>query len=631
MPNASIFATRAPSSCSTLASWPCGEAAWIRSPTSSGVCSRTALWSVWPSGVRYHSRRRRVGKRADARLGDYAVRVSEFRTQLRAAAPARSDGRRWLFIPYDQLSDQVGPLAREPADTLGIVVVENPWKAARRPYHRQKLVAVLANLRHFALEQAARGVAVKAVVASGPYRDALAPLVRTLGPLRCMEPAERELRVDLEPMVRAGAIELVPHEGWLTTPADFAASQPSPPYRMDRFYRHVRQRTGVLMDAHGKPVGGKLSFDAENRRRWPGKPPAPAVPRFKPDAITREVGALVEREFAAHPGAIDLAHLPASAADARRFWAWAKTHCLPLFGPYEDAMSVRERTLFHSRVSMLVNLGRLLPRDLIRDVAALDIPLASQEGFIRQVLGWREFMHHVHVATDGFRDVPGARVDREAPRDGGHGAWRGVAWPTRPDDDGASPSLLGARAPLPPTYWGVPSGLACVDSVVASVWSEGYSHHITRLMVLSNLANLLDLSPRQLTDWFWVAYVDAYDWVVEPNVLAMGTWAVGDLVVTKPYVASANYISKQSDYCGSCAFDPKQDCPLTRMYWAYFARHREALAGNPRLSRVYRALARRSPDDQRADAETVDEVRASLAAGERLAPGKPGWQRRHKQ
>ena len=539
--------------------------------------------------------------------------MSEFRAQLRALQPARQDGRRWLFVPYDQLGDRVGPLAREPADQLGIVVVENPWKAARRPYHRQKLVAVLANLRHFALEQAARGVAVKALVANGPYRDVLAPL----GPLRCMVPAERELRVDLAPLVETGALELIPHEGWLTTPEDLGTTRP---YRMDRFYRRVRQRTGILMDERGKPVGGQYSFDAENRQRWPGTPPAPALPRFEPDAITREVAALVEEHFAAHPGAIDLAHLPTTAADAERYWAWAKQHCLPLFGPYEDAMSSRERTLFHSRVSMLVNLGRLLPADLVRDVAALDIPLPSKEGFIRQLLGWRELMHHVHVATDGFRSEPAVE---DVPRDGGHGAWRGAAWPAGPED-GATPSLLGATTPLPPVYWGTRSGLACVDTVVESVWAEGYSHHITRLMVLSNLANLLDLSPRQLTDWFWVAYVDAYDWVVEPNVLAMGTWAVGDLVVTKPYVAGANYISKQSDYCKTCAFDPKSTCPMIRMYWAFFARHREALHANPRLFRAFQALGKRSAEDQREDAAVVTEVRRALANGELLTPGSPG-------
>ena len=557
----------------------------------------------------------------DRRTARYAPAMSHFARALRAAQPALGGDRRWLFVPYDQLSDEIGPLAREAPESLGIILIENPWKAARRPYHRQKLVAVLANLRHFALEQAARGVAVRHLTVNGPYRDGLAPLAAQLGPIRCMEPAERELRIDLQPMVERGAIEIVPHEGWLTTPADFAQSQPRPPYRMDRFYRRVRQRTGVLMDASGKPAGGAYSYDELNRKRWPGQPPAPPLLELAPDAITREVAALVESRFASHPGAIDLAHLPASAEDARRHWAWASAHCLPLFGPYEDAMSARERTLFHSRTSMLVNLGRLLPAQLVRDVEQMDIALPSKEGFIRQLLGWREFMHHVHVATDGFRAVRDVPTADDLPHDGGYQTWRKAAWPGA-QHDGAAPSLLGARAPLPPVYWGVESGLGCVDTVVKSVWDEGYSHHITRLMVLANLASLLDLSPRQLTDWFWVAYSDAYDWVVEPNVLAMGTWAVGDLVVTKPYVASANYIAKQSDYCRHCAFDPKRNCPFTPLYWAFFERHRDALSANPRLMRVYQMLAKRSAGQKHADAEAVSRVRAQLANGERLVPAR---------
>ncbi len=545
--------------------------------------------------------------------------MSHFKRALSAAQPRKKTPRRWLFVPYDQLSDQIGPLAREPAATLGIILVENPWKAARRPYHRQKLCAVLANLRHFAVEQAERGVAVRHVTAHGPYAEVLGPLAAELGVIRVMEPAERELRRDLEPLTKTGAIEIIPHEGWITTPADFAASQAAPPYRMDRFYRHVRKRTGVLMDKKGKPTGGKLSFDAENRKRWPGTPPAPALPRFEPDAITREVGELVETHFATHPGTIDLAMLPASAADAERYWAWARAECLPQFGPFEDAMSARERTLFHSRTSMLVNLGRLQPARLVREVEAMDIPLPSKEGFIRQLLGWREFMRHVHVATDGFRTAPGADTAADVARDGGYARWRGAPWPANPDDS-ATPSLLGARAPLPPVYWGTESGLACVDSVVKSVWDEGYSHHITRLMVLSNLANLLDLSPRQLTDWFWVAYVDAYDWVVEPNVLAMGTWAVGDLVVTKPYVASANYINNQSDYCRTCQFDPKKNCPLTPLYWAFFERHREVLRDNPRLFRVFLMLDKRPAAQRLIDAAALTRVRDVLAAGGRLSP-----------
>ena len=520
-----------------------------------------------------------------------------------ATAPgAASERRRWLFVPYDQLTDAIGPLAEEPPEELGIVVCESPWKAARRPYHKQKLALILANLRHFALEQARRGVAVRHLVLDGTYAEGLRPFAKAHGPLRCLRPAERELRRDLASLVDEGLMEWLPHTGFLTTREQFDASQKGTPWRMDAFYRKVRRDSGYLMDDRGKPMGGKFSFDAENREPWSGEPPAATPPRFRPDPVTQEVGELVEQRFASHPGTLDLSTLPATASDAHELWEWAKRDCLALFGPYEDAMSVRSRNLFHSRVSSVVHLHRLLPRTLLDDVCALDIELRCKEGFVRQVLGWREFMHHVHEATDGLRQVPHLEA--------------GTADPDAP----ATPSVLGAEHPLPQAFWGQPSGLACLDEVVRSVWDEGYSHHITRLMVLSNLATLLDLSPRELTDWFWVAYTDAYDWVVEPNVLGMGTFAVGDLFTTKPYVSGAAYIDRMSDYCGSCAFHPKKTCPITSLYWDFLARHEDVLGKNPRLRMPMASLRKRAADKRERDRRTFEHVRARLDAGDALDP-----------
>jgi deoxyribodipyrimidine photolyase-related protein len=540
----------------------------------------------------------------------------------------RSDpsGRRWLFVPYDQLTDAAGPILGEDPRELGIVMVENRWKARRRPYHRQKLAWVLANGRHFALEQAARGIAVRYLAADAPYRASLVPLVRELGVLRMMEPAERELRADLEPLTRAGSIEVLRHEGWLTTVEQFRESQGSgPPWRMDAFYRAVRRETGILMDA-GKPVGGKFSFDAENRRRWPGEPPAPSPPSYAVDDVKLEVAELIERDFSDHPGRLDMSAIAATRVEAARAWAWAAREALPLFGPFEDAMSVRSRTLFHTLVSPLMNLSRLLPRDLIADVVSLDIPLASKEGFIRQVLGWREFMRHVHLATDGFRRAPTGTAVRADVGDGGLTKWRGRAWETGDavdgPDGGAAPSALDSHADVPPAFWGAESGLECLDHVVREVWQHGYGHHITRLMVLSNLATLLDLEPRDVTDWFWVAYIDAYDWVVEPNVLAMGTFGTGDLVTTKPYVSGAAYINKMSDYCGQCRFDPKRTCPITPLYWAFLNRHREQLAGVQRMRLPLASAAKRSASAMREDQALFERVRAVLARGDVLMPDR---------
>lgn len=533
-----------------------------------------------------------------------AARTAASSAFARALRDRASDprGRRWLFVPYDQLSDAVGPLAREDPGTLGIVLVEAPAKAARRPYHKQKLALVLANLRHFALEQAARGVAVRHVVADGSYADALAPLAAALGPLRAMEPAERELRADLAPLVRSGGLELLPHEGWLTTRADFdAAFAGKKRWRMDTFYRHVRRRTGILMDG-AEPRGGRFSFDTENRKPWRGDPPAPEPPRFRPDAVTQEVGELVATRFARHPGRLDLATLPATARDAETAWEWARRACLPHFGPHEDAMSSASRTLFHTRISALLNNLRITPQRVVAEAAAQDLPIASQEGFVRQVLGWREFLRHVHTATDGFRRLPD-----------------GASVPLAPDG-GAAPNALGAVRPLPPAFWGAASGLACLDRVVADVWADAYGHHITRLMVLSNVATLIGVEPRALCDWFWVAYADAYDWVVEPNVLGMGSFALGDLFTTKPYVSGAAYIDRMSDYCGGCAFSPKRDCPITGLYWNFLAEQAQTLAGNARIAMPLRSAQRRSGAQRAHDRAVAEWARATLAAGDPLHP-----------
>lgn len=553
-----------------------------------------------------------------------------FRRELDSRLEAHGAGdagpsRRWLFVPYDQLSDEIGPLAVEDPSELGIVLVESPWKARRRPYHKRKLALLLTNLRHFALEQADRGVAVRHVVHDGPYRDALAPLAEDLGTLRCMEPAERELRIDLAPLVEKGLIEILPHEAWLTTREQFEDCGP-PPWRMDRFYRRVRTDLSVLMDGK-RPRGAKWSHDAENRKPWKGEPSAPTFPTFEVDAIKREVASMLEARFAEHPGAVDVDTLPATKADAHALWSWAKESCLEHFGPYEDAMTTESTVLFHTRISALLHLCRLLPRDCMRDVLALDIPLNSKEGFVRQLLGWREFMHWTHVVTDGFRELPGAvdsTSERVAIGDGGWARWAGRPWPydavgdlLGDDDDSVRPAALESHREaigLPTAFWDGDSGLRCLDHVVREVWDSGYGHHITRLMVLSNLATLLGVDARELCDWFWVAYEDAYDWVVEPNVLGMGTFALGELFTTKPYVSGSAYIHRMGDYCADCSFDPKKDCPITRFYWAFLAKNSASLEGNPRVAMPLRSLAKR-------DAATKDEDDAVRRAWQdRLAP-----------
>lgn len=545
--------------------------------------------------------------------------MSVFRKRLQAAPawdPAQVE--RWVYVPYDQL-DPGHPLLRDlPPRHTAVVLIESPQKAHKRPYHKQKLALLLASQRHFALECAEAGHPVVWHVSDGSFGDGLLAVQARygLGTLHALEPAERELRVDLAEAVAAGLrLLLQPNTLWLTEPADFAAACGSaPPWRMDAFYRHVRRKTGVLMQA-GKPVGGKFSFDAENRQPWRGTPAVPPLPRYQPDAVTTEVLQLVEHAFAGHFGDLAGFAWPVTAAEVADWWAHVRSTRLPHFGPFEDAMAEAEPLLFHARISPLVNLGRLPARQVLRDVladhAAGGLPLASAEGFVRQLLGWREYVRHVHQHTDGFRQhLPANVVEDQS---------------DLPQAEAASPNALRATEPLPPVFWGKhQSGLRCLDTVVADVVRDGWSHHITRLMVLSNIASLLGVQPRALTDWFWVAYVDAYDWVVEPNVLGMGTWADGGAMMTKPYVSGAAYLRKMGDACRRCVFDPtgkdpRRPCPLTPLYWQFLQRNQPALARVERLS-LPLALARQRTSAQRThDAEVHARVLTTLRRGERLA------------
>ena len=382
---------------------------------------------------------------------------------------------------------------------------------------------------------------------------------------------------------------------------------------MDRFYRAMRQKTGILMQ-NAKPIGGQFSFDADNRNPYRNEVPVPTPPTYPPDAITQEVIALVEETYGHHFGTSEGFDLPCTQADSDAFWQFFLAHQLEHFGRFEDAMRDDHLQLFHSKTSVLLNLGRLLAMDLIRDVAAKAAEgaasMASCEGFIRQLLGWREFMRHLHEQTDGYRLLAGhvpqepRRVTQEVSPDQTPEAAHAYAPPAQSPDPyaGATPSALGAALPLPAAYWGVESGLHCLDTVVKQVIQEGWSHHITRLMVLSNLAVLCGFSPRELTDWFWFAYVDAYDWVVEPNVLGMATYADGGLTATKPYVSGAAYINRMSNFCGHCRYDPKKSlgpdsCPFTALYWTFLERNEDKLSGNFRMQMPYNTLHKKKPEE----------------------------------
>lgn len=524
--------------------------------------------------------------------------------------------QRWCYVHPDQLNLDVGPwrpTPERPRSSIGLVLIETSWKAKRRPYHQQKLALVLTNLRHFALEAQEAGHPVLVLHDDRPYETVLMEQAEKLGPIHAMRWAERETRLALEPLEANGTLMIEEHAGWLTDRSLFdRAVGNKRPWRMDAFYREARKAHGVLVTEDGKPIGGKWSLDAENRLPWDGAVPLPEVPTFPPDAITREVVKTVETLYSDHPGRITPQDLPASAMDAERAWHWALDEAMPYFGPYEDAMTIQHRSLFHTRIATLLNLGRLQAGRVVHDVEQAELALNSKEGFIRQVLGWREFIRHVHDATEGLTEHVHVNMSTTSRPAGG---WPGE-WPDAP----LTVDALGDDVPLPQAYWGAESGLACLDTVTTAVVEDGWTHHIPRLMVLANLGTLIGIRPRELTDWFWAMFTDAYDWVVEPNVLAMGTYATGPLMSTKPYVCGTPYLKRMGDACKDCAFSPSSTCPISDMYWAFLARHAPLFEGNFRMAMPLRTLSKRSPEKREADARVHATVVEVLGQARALTP-----------
>lgn len=515
---------------------------------------------------------------------------------------------RWHFVAYDQLNKELLPEA-EPK-SLGLIFIETSWKAKQLPYHKQKLALQLSNQRHFALEMQQLGHPIRYVFSEEEYSVILEEIGEECGTITVSKPAELTLRKSISHLVDKGRVKILQHKGWLTTSEDFISSVGnSPPWRMDKFYRHIRKSRGILLDGDGKPVGGSWSLDDQNRLPWDGAVELPSNPEFKPDKITIEVIQMIEEKYSHHPGKIVPSNLPSSIADAEQLWEWAKSSVMHWFGPYEDAMTQEHKTLFHTTISSLLNLNRLMAKTLLEDALKLEIPLNSKEGFVRQIIGWREFVRHVHELTDGFE------IESE-----GIPARNGAGWEGEWGKSRITPNILENNVALPPTYWGEKSGMLCLDTAVSDVVETGYAHHIPRLMVLANIGNLLGINPRELTDWFWAMFTDAYDWVVEPNVLAMGTYAVGDVMTTKPYVSGTPYIKKMGDYCGDCSLHFKKSCPISDMYWNFLEENQTHFTKNHRMAMPMRTLAKRTQQAKDTAREVTEYVRTQMSQGMQLDP-----------
>ena len=476
--------------------------------------------------------------------------------------------RSLILILGDQLSPSMSSLKQ--GDKAGDVVLmaEVMAEASYVPHHKKKIAFVFSAMRHFAQELRSAGWKVDYVKLDDPANTgsltgevARAKQRHSLDHVVATEPGEWRL---LEAMRGWPNITLRDDDRFLADRERFTEwAEGRTMLRMEHFYRLMRRKTGLLMDGN-EPAGGTWNLDAENRAKASPDLLMPAPLRFAPDAITREVLDLVAVRFPDHFGDLEPFWFATTRAEAEAAFAHFLRHALPQFGTYQDAMLTSEKFLYHAVVSPYLNVGLLDPLDMCRAVEAEwqagRVPLNSAEGFIRQIIGWREYV-------------------------------RAIYWWKMPDY--AQSNALEAHRPLPSFYWSANTDMACVRACVTQTREEAYAHHIQRLMVTGNFALLAGVDPHALHEWYLAVYADAYEWVELPNTIGMSQFADGGLLASKPYVASGAYIDRMSDYCGSCRYSVKAKegpdaCPFNLLFWDFVARHKDRLARNPRMAQMVR-------------------------------------------
>ncbi len=462
---------------------------------------------------------------------------------------------------------------------------------------KPRIAMFLAAMRHYREARRAEGrtvhyTEIEDAENRGTLAGELERAVKRLKPERLIvtEPGEWRLWRALEEAAeRLGLpLEVRPDRHFFASIADFKAhALGRRQLRLEFFYRELRRRERVLLDPRGEPEGGQWNFDHDNRGSFPKAGPCGVPPprRFAPDALTREVLAAVERRFASHPGKLEAFDWPLTPEQAREALQDFITTRLADFGRYQDAMWTREPWLYHSRLSAAMNLKLLDPREVVRAAEAAyragRVPLASAEGFIRQILGWREYV-------------------------------RGIYWHFMPEY--AEKNALGAREPLPGFYWTGDTQMACLRDALGQTLELGYAHHIQRLMVTGLYALLLGVEPRRVHEWYLAVYVDAVEWVELPNTLGMSQYGDGGLMASKPYAATGKYIQRMSNYCAGCRFDPAKAsgetaCPFTTLYWDFLLRHERMLAANQRMALQVKNLARLKVPEREAIRGRAAEIR----------------------
>lgn len=474
----------------------------------------------------------------------------------------------------------------DPAQDL-VLMIEAPGEATLVWSHRARIAVFLSAMRHFRDAVRARGWPLRYVDIDDPDHADLADLPERLAreltthapqALRMCEPGEWRLQQDISAVARRTGVPLHSLEDthFLCSKGRFARwARGRKEWRMEFFYREMRREHGVLMDG-AEPLGGTWNHDAENRKAYPKSGPGAIEPpaRFEPDATTREVLELVARRFPDHPGSLEHFAWPVTPDQARVALQRFVDHRLARFGDHQDAMWSDTPFGWHSLLSVALNLHLIDPREVVAAAEAAHrergLPIASVEGFIRQVLGWREFI-------------------------------RGVYWLDMPDLREAN--HYGHTRPLPPWYWTGRTDMACLRDAIGQTLEHGYAHHIQRLMLTGQFALLAEIDPRQVADWYLAVYVDAVEWVELPNVAGMALFANGGRFTSKPYVASGAYIQRMSNHCQQCRYRPTEKtgdraCPFTTLYWNFLDRHETELASGPRTALMVKNLQRLSPEER---------------------------------
>ncbi|MDP9096936.1 MAG: cryptochrome/photolyase family protein, partial [Pseudomonadota bacterium] len=436
-------------------------------------------------------------------------------------------------------------------------------------HHPKKIVLVLSAMRHFAAALEARGIAVDYIrlddpANTGTLRGEMLRAVERHHPDKIVltEPGEWRLLDDMRHWHEETGLEVDIRDDtrFLGRIQEFLSwARGRAGVRMEFFYREMRKRYGILM-TDGAPEGGKWNYDPENRKPLPKALTVPDAPVFAPDQTTRAVMTMVAQRFGEHFWSVDGFAFPVTAQAAHQALDDFITHRLPQFGDWQDTMKTGEPLLFHALISTSMNAGLLLPLEVCQAAEAAyrrgAAPLNAVEGFIRQVLGWREFV-------------------------------RGIYWWKMPEYGRLNG--LEATRKLPWFYWSGETKMNCLAQSIGQTKEHAYAHHIQRLMVIGNFALLAGLDPDEVDEWYLVVYADAYEWVEMPNVRGMALHGDGGLMGSKPYAGSGAYINRMSDYCRKCHYDVKdavgeKACPFNALYWDFMARHRERFSRNNRMA-----------------------------------------------